>query len=96
MSDAHSGLKKGTGRVLQDTSGQRCPVHFMRNILAVASKASPEVVAFVIGTGFAQPDAEHIQKRFTEVVAMSARSHSKVAAMLEDVQHDLFAFTTFR
>ncbi|MGV8876016.1 MAG: IS256 family transposase, partial [Rhodoglobus sp.] len=95
MSDAHSGLKKAIGTVFQSASWQRCRVHFMRNVLAVVPKGSQDMVASVIRTVFAQPDTEHIQKQFTEVVAMLGHSHPKVAAMLDDAQHDLLAFSTF-
>lgn len=95
ISDAHSGLKKAIGTVFQGASWQRCRVHFMRNVLAVVPKGSQDMVASVIRTVFAQPDAHHISKQFTEVVAMLGRSHPKVAAMLEDAQHDLLAFAAF-
>jgi hypothetical protein len=46
----------------------------MRNVLAVVPKGSQDMVASVIPTVFGQPDSEHIQKQFTEVVAMLGRS----------------------
>ena len=42
----------------------------MRNVLAVVPKESQEMVAPIIRTIFAQPDAEHIQKQFAEVTTM--------------------------
>jgi transposase-like protein len=96
MSDAHSGLKQPTNTVFQGASWQRCRVHFMRNVLAVVPRGSQDTVASVIRTGFAQPDAHHINKQFTEVVAMLGRSHPKVALMLDDARHDLLAFAEFR
>jgi len=42
----------------------------MRNVLAVVPKGSQEMVAPIIRTIFAQPDAEHIQKQFAEVTTM--------------------------
>jgi transposase-like protein len=95
MSDAHSGLKKAINTVFQGASWQRCRVHFMRNVLAVMPKGSQDMVASVIRTVFAPPDAHHINKQFTEVVAMLGRSHPKVATMLEDARHDLLAFAVF-
>jgi transposase-like protein len=95
MSDAHSGLKKAINTVFQGASWQRCRVHFMRNALAVVPKGSQDMVASVIRTVFAQPDAHHINKQFTEVVAMLGRSHPKVATMLDDARHDLLAFAVF-
>ena len=42
----------------------------MRNVLAVVPKGSQEMVATIIGTIFAGPDTEHIQKQFREVTTM--------------------------
>ena len=95
MSDAHSGLNKVTNTVFQGASWQRCRVHFMRNVLAVAPKGSQDMVASVIRTVFAQPDAHHINKQFTEVAAMLGHSHPKVATMLDDARHGLLAFAVF-
>lgn len=95
MSDAHTGLKKAIGVVLQGAGWQRCRVHFMRNVLAVVPKGSQDMVASIIRTIFAQPDREHIEKQFTEVITMLGRSHPKVAAMLTDAEPDLLAFASF-
>jgi putative transposase len=95
MSDAHSGLKNAIGIVFQGASWQRCRVHFMRNVLSVVPKGSQEMVASIIRTIFAQPDAEHVSAQFEEVARMLGRSHPKVAVMLDDARHDLLAFASF-
>jgi transposase-like protein len=95
ISDAHSGLKKAIGTVFQGASWQRCRVHFMRNVLSVVPKGSQEMVASIIRTIFAQPDAEHVSAQFEEVARMLGRSHPKVAVMLADARHDLLAFASF-
>ena len=95
MSDAHTGLKKAIGTVFQGDGWQRCWVHFMRNVLAVVPKGSQDMVASIIRTISAQPDAEHLQKQFTEVTTMLARYHPKVAAVPTDAQPDLLAFVGF-
>ncbi|MBG6226704.1 transposase-like protein [Arthrobacter sp. CAN_A2] len=95
MSDAHAGLKKAIGTVFQGAGWQRCRVHFMRNVLAVVPKGSQDMVASIIRTIFAQPDAQHIRSQFTEVTTMLGRSHPKVAAMLTDAEADLLAFAAF-
>lgn len=95
MSDAHSGLKKAIGTVFQGASWQRCRVHFMRNVLAAVPKGSQDMVASVIRTIFAQPDAKHVHAQFDEVARMLERSHPKVAVMLDDARHDLLAFAGF-
>jgi putative transposase len=95
ISDAHTGLKKAISTVFQGAAWQRCRVHFMRNVLAVVPKASGEMVASIVRTIFAQPDAEHVKTQFKEVTRMLERSHPKVAAMLGDAQADLLAFAGF-
>jgi len=67
----------------------------MRNVLGVVPRASQEMVASVIRTIFAQPDAKHVQAQFDEVTRMLERSHPKVAAMLHDARGDLLAFCGF-
>ena len=53
------------------------------------------MVASIIRTIFAQPDAEHVATQFDEVTRMLVRSHPKLAAMLSDARGDLLAFTGF-
>lgn len=95
ISDSHSGLKKAAATVLQGSAWQRCRVHFMRNVLAVVPKGTQEMVASIIRTIFAQPDAEHVRDQFDEVASMLERSHPKVSHMLNDAKEDLLAFTGF-
>ncbi|TFB72859.1 hypothetical protein E3O21_17255 [Cryobacterium flavum] len=68
-------MKKAIGTVFQGASWQRCRVHQMRNILSIVPRASQEMVASVIRTIFAQPDAKHVQAQFDEVTRMLEHSH---------------------
>jgi putative transposase len=95
ISDAHTGLKKAIGTVFQGAAWQRCRVHFMRNVLAIVPRVAQEMVASIIRTIFAQPDAEHVNAQFDEVVRMLGTSHPKVAVMLGDARADLLAFAGF-
>jgi putative transposase len=95
ISDAHSGLKKAIGTVFQGAAWQRCRVHFMRNVLSTVPKGSQDMVASIIRTAFAQPDAGHVNTQFDEVTRMLLKSHPKVAAMLDDARDDVLAFTGF-
>jgi transposase-like protein len=58
----------------------------MRNVLAVVPKGTQDMVASIIRTIFAQPDAEHVRAQFDEVARMLTRSHPKVAQMLDDAK----------
>jgi transposase-like protein len=95
ISDAHSGLVASIGATMTGVAWQRCRVHFMRNVLTQVPKQSQEMVASIIRTVFAQPDAEHVDAQLTEVVTMLARSHPKAAQMLQDAREDVTAFRHF-
>ncbi len=95
ISDAHTGLIAAIETVFHGSSWQRCRVHFMRNVLANVQKTGGPMVASIIRTNFAQPDAVHVNTQFDEVVRMLTRSHPKVADMLESSREDLLAFTGF-
>lgn len=95
ISDAHSGLIAAIGATMSGTAWQRCRVHFMRNVLTQVPKQSQEMVASIIRTVFAQPDAGHVDAQLTEVVTMLQRSHPKAAQTLEDAREDVTAFRHF-
>ena len=95
ISDAHTGLIAAIETVFHGSSWQRCRVHFMRNVLANVQKTAGPMVASIIRTIFAQPDAVHVNAQFDEVVRMLTRSHPKIADMLESSREDLLAFTGF-
>jgi len=95
ISDAHTGLIAAIQTVLQGAGWQRCRVHFLRNVLAQVPKAAGQMVASIIRTIFAQPDAEHVMAQLGEVTRMLERSHPKVAAMLEEARDDITAFAAF-
>ncbi|WP_427017430.1 IS256 family transposase [Pseudarthrobacter sp. P1] len=95
ISDAHTGLKKAIGTVCQGAGWQCCRVHFMRNVLSSMPKGSQDMVASIIRTAFAQPDAGHVNTQLDEVTCMLQKSHPKVAAMLDDAREDVLAFAGF-
>ena len=86
VSDAHGRLEesdrdRAPGCVLAAIPG---PFHGQRPF--VVPKDSQDVVASIIRTVFVGPDREHIEKQFTEVATMVARSHPKVAAILDEAR----------
>jgi len=95
ISEAHTGLKKAIGVVFQGAAWQRRRVHFMRNVVSIVPRASQEMVASIIHTIFAQPDAEHVKAQFEEVARMLAKWHPKVAQMPHDARADILALTGF-
>jgi putative transposase len=81
--------------VVQGAAWQRCRVHFLCNVLARVPKAAGQMVASIVRTSFAQPDAEHVTAQLSEITRMLQRSHPKVAAMHEDAGEDITAFRHF-
>jgi transposase-like protein len=95
IADAHLGLAQAVKIVFLGAGVQRCRVHFMRNVLAAVPKANGEMVAALIRTIFAQPDAHAVREQHAAVATMLGRQFPKVQAMLETGQEELLAFTAF-
>jgi putative transposase len=94
VSDAHEGLKAAITKVLGAT-WQRCRVHFMRNAMAHAGKTQRRVVSAWIGTAFAQDDAETARKQWRQVADQLRPRVSKLAALMDDAEHDVLAYMGF-
>ena len=95
ISDSHLGLKAAIAKVFPGASWQRCRVHFMRNVLVKVPRNHQQMVAAMIRTIFAQPDAEHVERQVKEVAATMKRQFSVVNEMLLDAAEDLTAFRHF-
>jgi len=95
ISDAHAGLKAAIRRVFQGSAWQRCRVHAMRNLLAVAQHQHRPVVAALIRTIFAQPDAQGARAQLRVVVDQLEPVAPEVAAKLAAAEDDLLAYTGF-
>ncbi|MGW1008411.1 IS256 family transposase [Streptomyces sp. NPDC002520] len=95
IGDHHSGLVKAVRKVMLGAAYQRCRVHFLRNVFAVISKDSGEMVAATIRTIFAQPTAELVRSQLDTVADMLGRQFPKVKAMLLEAKTDLTAFADF-
>jgi putative transposase len=70
-------------------------LHFMRNVLAAVPKANAEMVAALIRTIFAQPDAAAVREQLDVVATMLGRQFPQVQTMLEAATDELLAFTAF-
>jgi hypothetical protein len=95
ISDAHAGLKAAIRRVLGGAAWQRCRVHAMRNLLAVASHTHRSVIAALIRTIFAQPDAASARAQLRSVVDQLNPIAPAVGERLEAAEADLLAYTGF-
>ncbi|MFT3851349.1 MAG: IS256 family transposase [Ilumatobacteraceae bacterium] len=95
ISDAHAGLVKAIRRCLQDATWQRCRVHAMRNLLAVAQRRQRQMIAALIRTVFAQPDADTARAQLRTVVDQLRPYAPAVAERLEAMETDVLAYTGF-
>jgi len=95
ISDAHLGLKAAIAKVFPGASWQRCRVHFMRNVLVKVPRAQQQMVAAMIRTVFAQPDAEHVERQLKEVASTMHAQFAVVEEMLLDAAEDVTAFRHF-
>src|SRR3984885_14725419 len=94
ISDAHEGIKATVSRVMNCT-WQRCRVHFMRNVMAHAGKSGRRVVSAFIATAFAQDDAVSAKAQWRGVADQLRPRVPKLAALMDDAEADVLAFTTF-
>ena len=95
VSDAHEGLKAAIAAVLDGASWQRCRTHAMRNLLCKVPRSAQPVVATLVRTVFAQPDAASTWAQLDRVVDQLGERFPDVAAALVDMAPDLLAFTAF-
>jgi putative transposase len=94
VSDAHEGLKQAIARVLCAT-WQRCRVHWMRNALAYVPKGQHTMVAAALRQAFLQPDRDTAQQTFRQVADQLRPRWSKLAALMDESEHDVLAYLAF-
>ena len=94
ISDAHDGLRHAIMRVL-GASWQRCRVHWIRNALAHVPKGQHTMAAAAICQAFLQPDADAARQTWRHVADQLRGRWPKLAAQMDESEHDLLAYTTF-
>ena len=95
VSDAHEGLKGAIAAALPGAAWQRCRTHFMRNLLTRVPKSAQALVATLVRTVFAQPDAASTRAQLARVLTQLHPKFDDAAALLDDAQHELLAFAAF-
>ena len=95
VADAHAGLAAAADRALQGAARQRCRVHFVRNLLAVAPRTHQHMAAALFRTVFAQPDADAVSAAWDDVAERLAASFPKAGPLMDAAKHEVLAFSAF-
>lgn len=95
ISDAHSGLVDAIASTLPGATWQRCRTHYMRNLQTKVPKAAQPMVATLVRTIFAQPDAGSVRAQHARVVEQLTDQFGVAAEHLADAAPDVLAFTGF-
>ena len=94
-SDPITGLKDAIATVFARASWQRCPTHFMTNLLSkVPRRAQPWVVTMV-RTIYQQPSPEEVHAQHSRMVGMLDERIPQAAELLADAGPDILAFAVF-
>lgn len=83
VSDNHSGLKTAVSRNFQGTQWQRCQVHFIRNVLGMASKADRGRILALLKEITESQTVESARNRLGEAVDALSSTHPKIAEHLD-------------
>jgi putative transposase len=95
ISDAHAGLVDAIRSTMSGATWQRCRTHFMRNLQTRVPKSAQTMVATLVRTTFAQPDAASVWAQHARVVEQLTERFPDAATMLADAAGDVLAFTAF-
>jgi putative transposase len=95
ISDAHPGLVDAARSVLAGAAWQRCRTHYLRNLLTKVPKSAQPLVATLVRSIFAQPDAAQVTAQHERVVDQLAERFPAAAEHLAEAGPQILAFTSF-
>jgi putative transposase len=74
---------------------QRCTVHFLRDLRGHVRREQHDALGAIVRQIFTAPDGDEARRRLREAIGQLERRLPKVAAMLEEAEHDVLAFFAF-
>jgi len=95
ISDDHQGLKSALASELPGAAWQRCRTHFMRNLLTRVPRSAQDLVATLVRSIFAQPDAKEVWAQHGRVVEQLQTRFGEAAKLLAEAAEDILAFSAF-
>ena len=95
ISDAHPGLVDAARSVLVGAAWQRCRTHYLRNLLTRVPRSAQPLVATLVRSIFAQPDAAQVIAQHERVVAQLEERFGAAAEHLAEAGPEILAFTSF-
>lgn len=95
ISDAHPGLVDAARSVLASAAWQRCRTHYLRNLLTKVPKSAQPLVATLVRSIFAQPDAAQVTAQHERVVDQLAERFPDAADHLAEAGPEILAFTGY-
>jgi len=94
-SDDHAGLAAAIARHFQGASGQRCQVHFARNLLGLVGAGKRKELAAGLRQVFAASTPAPARAAARDLAAAWRATHPKVARALEEESEACFACLAF-
>jgi putative transposase len=95
ISDAHEGLRSALAQCFAGASWQRCPVHFLRNVVAACSRQDAPAVLALVKTVFAQPGQQAASQAISQALELLEPRYPKVAKLLQDAEQGILSYLTF-
>ena len=91
VSDDHRGLVEAIGRHFQGAVWQRCQVHFIRNVLGMASKADRGRIVTLLKEITGAQTLESARNRLHEAAKVLESSHPRIADHLDTYGEEILA-----
>ena len=91
VSDDHKGLVEAIGRYFQGVVWQRCQVHFIRNVLGMASRADRGRIMSLLKEITGAQTLESARNRLHEAAEVLESSHPRIADHLDTYGEEILA-----